>query len=150
MIVELFLPGFGIAGISGMGALALSIYLVLRETSILFWQEAVYQLFFYVALMGGVFLVLLAFLPQSPVWQRLGLKKEITGKVYQIEEKSSEPSVVGKTGIAKSMLRPVGIVEIEGKRWDAITEGEFISPGTKVRVEGVRGNTIVVKSEEGG
>ena len=150
LIVELFLPGFGIAGISGMGALALSIYLVLRETSILFWQEAVYQLFFYVALMGGVFLVLLAFLPQSPVWQRLGLKKEITGKVYQIEEKSSEPSVVGKTGIAKSMLRPVGIVEIEGKRWDAITEGEFISPGTKVRVEGVRGNTIVVKSEEGG
>ena len=150
LIVELFLPGFGITGISGMGMLALSIYLVLRETSILFWQEALYQLFFYIALMGGVFLVLLAFLPQSPVWQRLGLRKEITGRAYETEEKGWEPSLVGKTGIAKSMLRPAGIVEIEGKRWDAITEGEFISPGTRVKVEKVKGNTIVVKSEEGG
>ena len=88
MIVELFLPGFGIAGISGMGALALSIYLVLRETSILFWQEVVYQLFF--------------MLPYGEVWSscfsspkssmaRLGLKKERTGKVYQIEEKALNP-----------------------------------------------------------
>ncbi|MBP9015308.1 MAG: NfeD family protein, partial [Candidatus Atribacteria bacterium] len=69
---------------------------------------------------------------------------------YETEEKGWEPSLVGKTGIAKSMLRPAGIVEIEGKRWDAITEGEFISPGTRVKVEKIKGNTIVVKSEEGG
>lgn len=153
LVLELFIPGFGVAGISGMALLIVSLYFVLRATNILFWQQALYQLLLYLALMGGVFLVILASLPQSPIWQRLGLKTEITGKAYQPEEAPTESSfdfLIGKVGVARSSLRPSGIVEVEDRRWDAITEGDFIETGTRVRVEKVRGTTLVVKPERGG
>ncbi len=106
LIVELFLPGFGIAGIFGDGSIS-SIHLSCssRNQYIFGSGRKLFTNYFFMLPLWWSISIFLAFLPQSPVWQRLGLKKEITGKVYQIEEKSSEPSVVGKTGIAKSMLR---------------------------------------------
>ena len=69
----LVIPGFGITGITGISALIISLYLVLRTTSILFWEVAFSQLLFYIAIMGGIFLILLFFLPDNPIWIRLGL-----------------------------------------------------------------------------
>ena len=36
---------------------------------------------------------------------------------------------VGKQGIAISPLRPAGVAEIEGKRLDVVTRGEFLAEG---------------------
>jgi membrane-bound serine protease (ClpP class) len=52
---------------------------------------------------------------------------------------------VGKEGVAESMLRPAGVVAIEGRRYQVQTEGDFVPPQTKVVVHRVEGSTIVVK-----
>ena len=49
----LVIPGFGVTGITGISALVISLYMVLRTTSILFWEVAFSQLLFYMAIMGG-------------------------------------------------------------------------------------------------
>ncbi|MGD9999493.1 MAG: nodulation protein NfeD [Ilumatobacteraceae bacterium] len=46
----------------------------------------------------------------------------------------SEPSLLGATGTASSDLRPGGIVDIDGRRVDAITSGEFIPAGEPIEV----------------
>ena len=71
------------------------------------------------------------------------------------EQRSSEGYVsfenlsilTGATGTAKSMLRPAGKVEIEGKLYDAICQIGYINAGEKVKVIRFEtGQLYVVKS----
>ena len=52
---------------------------------------------------------------------------------------------LGKTGISISELRPSGIIEIDGKRLDALSEGVFIPRESKVKVVRVEGSKIIVR-----
>jgi membrane-bound serine protease (ClpP class) len=53
--------------------------------------------------------------------------------------------LVGKRGKALSLLRPAGIAIIEGKRYDVVSEGEFIQKDEEVEVTEVIGSKIIVK-----
>jgi membrane-bound ClpP family serine protease len=46
------------------------------------------------------------------------------------------------------MLRPAGIVLLDNRKIDAVTNGEFISPGTPVAVTQMRGSRAVVQAIE--
>ncbi|MHC4897129.1 MAG: NfeD family protein [Planctomycetota bacterium] len=54
--------------------------------------------------------------------------------------------LVGQIGVAKTLCRPAGIMEIGSERYDVVTEGDFVKPGTKVKVIFVEGNRIVVET----
>lgn len=51
-------------------------------------------------------------------------------------EETSEISLLGSTGVAVSDLRPGGIVDIHGRRVDAVTSGEFLPAGEAIEVIG--------------
>ena len=52
---------------------------------------------------------------------------------------------LGKTGVARSVLRPSGIAEFDGVRLDVVTEGDFIDAGVQVTITQVEGGRIVVR-----
>lgn len=54
-------------------------------------------------------------------------------------------SLVGAQGVAQSDLRPAGIVRVEGRRVDCVTEGAMIDAGARVKVVEVEGNRVVVR-----
>jgi membrane-bound ClpP family serine protease len=53
--------------------------------------------------------------------------------------------LVGKTGKTLSELRPSGIVDFEGRRIDAISEGILIAEGLPVLCISAQGGHVVVK-----
>ena len=56
--------------------------------------------------------------------------------------------LVGKQGVAQSLMLPSGAVLIEGRTYDATAPGVAIEPGTAVRVVEVHGARIVVRPME--
>ena len=56
-----------------------------------------------------------------------------------------DKNLEGKTGITLCDLRPAGIVKIEDKRIDAVSDGEFISKGEKIYVYKVEDLKLIVK-----
>ena len=52
---------------------------------------------------------------------------------------------MGREGTTLSELRPAGIAEIEGKRLDVVTDGEFVAAQQQVKIVEARGNRIVVR-----
>jgi len=54
-------------------------------------------------------------------------------------------SLEGRTGIAKSYLRPSGVVEFDGRRIDCITEGMLVEPGERVRCLRVSSGRVLVR-----
>ena len=54
--------------------------------------------------------------------------------------------MVGAVGMVVSDLRPVGLIQIDGQRLEALAETGFIRAGTKVRITVVESNQIKVRS----
>lgn len=147
LILEIFvIPGFGVTGVLGIAAMGGSLYLLLRTTEQLFSLSALFGTFWYLALAGGALLLFLLFLPYNPLWRKLGLREQ-SPKGENAPEASPYTGLLGKEGRAKTVLRPAGMVEIEGKVYDAMSRGEFIAAGEAVVVDEVRGNVLVVRRE---
>jgi len=66
---------------------------------------------------------------------RIQWKKPVTGR----------EGLIGKVGITKTVLDPVGTIFVYGERWQASTEGEIIKEGEEVEVLEVRGLQLIVK-----
>jgi membrane-bound serine protease (ClpP class) len=54
---------------------------------------------------------------------------------------------IGKTGEVVTDLRPAGTVLIDGKKYDGVTEGDFIEKGKRILVIGVSSGQLKVRQE---
>jgi membrane-bound serine protease (ClpP class) len=60
-------------------------------------------------------------------------------------ERRKLAQLVGKLGVAKTLMLPSGAVVIEGRTIDALSEGMSIEAGQRVRVVAVHGSRVVVR-----
>lgn len=54
-------------------------------------------------------------------------------------------ALIGRVGYAKSPMLPSGMVAVNGVTLDAISEGQPVEAGQRVRVIEIRGNRVVVR-----
>jgi membrane-bound serine protease (ClpP class) len=148
--LEVFvIPGFGLAGVLGIGALlaGLSLSLIGGGATWEFVLKAVGRVVFSLLIALIASLVMLRFLPRLPFGRRLILETGLpTGHGYA-SAPEGDRSWLGKSGTAHSPLRPAGIAEIEGERVDVVSDGEFIEAGAPIVVSRVDGNRIVVRRQ---
>lgn len=147
--LEIFvIPGFGIAGISGIIMVIISLFLALTGTSLPYIDSSIISIALFqlsVSLVGALLLIfiLAKFLPKTIIFNRLVLSEaEKTNKGFVSADKISK--IIGRKGVALTMLRPAGIAEIEGKRIDVVTEGGYIAKGEKIIVISSEGIKVVV------
>lgn len=147
--IEVFvIPGFGVAGISGLvlmfGALVLSainnIVFDFSVTSSEQIESALTRVVF--GLLGFIVFALLSakLFADSPLFKKIGLEATL-GKT----EERTPGSLVGKEGICTNDLKPAGYVEIEGKEWEAKSMDGYINKGTPVRVVGKESWQLIVE-----
>jgi membrane-bound serine protease (ClpP class) len=55
------------------------------------------------------------------------------------------PSLVGQHGVARTILRPAGKVQIAGHFINVVSDGPYIEQGASVEVVKVMGNHVVVR-----
>lgn len=56
-----------------------------------------------------------------------------------------EENLIGKEGIVSTELKPSGHIRIEGKVYQALSQGEFLPKGTLVEVLLMKGSHVIVK-----
>jgi membrane-bound serine protease (ClpP class) len=56
-----------------------------------------------------------------------------------------DQSLIGRQGIAMTVLRPAGKAQIGDEFVDVVSDGPFISSGRKIEVLAVTGNRVVVR-----
>lgn len=93
-----------------------------------------------------VIVVALNWLPETPVGRQIILQVPTSQDVLpDDEEKRSLKALLGHVGQAKCTMMPAGIVKIDGRTIDAVSEGMAVDEGQYVRVMEVRGNRVVVR-----
>lgn len=139
VLFELYTPGLGLFGLAGVGCIFASLFLTLGGG---IGALNILAVSIIVSLL--LFLLILRFLPSSRLWAKMVLKEsEDTQSGYVSGNDYSH--YLGRTGKALTLLRPAGTVEIDGVQLDVITGGQFIKPGSIVKVVDVSANRIVVK-----
>lgn len=91
---------------------------------------------------------LVKFLPKTPLGKRLFLQAAPDATNDAAPESAALAALVGKTGTAESLLRPSGVVRIEGRRYDARAEHEMIEKGDRIKVLHAGGTDVVVTRVE--
>lgn len=88
-----------------------------------------------------VSMIMLRILPKTRHGKTLCLGENQEGFSAAGEKSSIE---TGQTGVSMTKLRPAGVAELNGKRVDVVTQGEFIEPNSKIKVIEVHGSRVVV------
>ena len=143
LVVEMYVPGFGAPGISGIALLVLGFVLLkppLAEGLILF------------AVLAAILCVALSVCLYSASKGRLSKSKLVLNDVAvpaSAAENNDLNYFIGREGVTHTALRPAGIGEFDGVKLNVVSDGEFIAKDRPIRVQSVEGNRIVVREITG-
>ena len=139
LVVEIFMPGFGVPGLSGIALIITAIVLVWVNYGAV---AGIWMCLGAVVLMALALTFSLRSVTGGKFFRKWGLK--------ELEKKAPENDLeplVGRTGIAATPLRPSGIGDFDGVRLNVVTKGNFILKDAAIVIEKIEGNRIVVREQ---
>lgn len=140
IIIEVFLPGFGLPGISGIVLIGVGAILAGMNFGAL---TAVGILLVLIALLA----VLISWVLRSAAKGGMGRSELFLQEKEELHRQQEDMQVlVGKVGKTTSVLRPAGIGDFDGVRLNVVTEGGFIESGEQIEIVRVDGPRIVVRA----
>ncbi len=153
--LEIFvIPGFGVAGISG-------IVLVIAGLALSLVRNEMFDFHYSVSgtmILQSFTIVLVAMVTSilTVIW--LARKLVVDTRAFPFVDKATQDredgytaldseilQYVGSEGVALTDLKPVGFIEIAGKRLEAETEGAYVDKGAPVQVLKVRNTILLVR-----
>ena len=139
LIVEMFIPGFGIAGGSGLVLLVVAIILTARTPF-----EAFVMLVIVLILVTLVLAVILRSAKRGKLSRKLILwSSEKHENGFRSTEDMS--TLLDREGVALTVLRPAGTGSFEGRRLDVVSDGNFIEKGIRIKIVRIDGRRILVE-----
>ena len=139
IILEAFIPGFGVAGVFG----------VLLEFAALWATWRLHGVVTALIALGAVLLLIGAAVFIS---YRSAMNGRLSKTLVLRDTEKAAPAAApadwtGKSGTAVTALRPAGQVEIAGVRLNASSTGEFVAKGTGITVTGAEGGRLIVRAK---
>lgn len=143
VMVEVFIPSGGVLGFLSITSLVAGVILAFYHRG-----AEVGFLFLTVTAVALPVTLMMAFRwwPKTPMGRRILLDVPKSEEVLpDSPERRWLRQMVGRVGVAKSLMLPSGAIEVDGHTIDALTEGTPIEAGQRVRVIAVRGNRVLVR-----
>ena len=143
-VAEVFLPSGGLlTALSVLGFVAaIVVGFAMGKT------EGIITLAIVVILAPTLLCVTLRLWPHTPLAKRIVLDgPSSTAKAGDLA-KLDPADLVGKVGVAKTLLRPAGKMVLGDRQIDCVTEGDLVQAGRKVEILEVHGARVVVRAVE--
>lgn len=142
VLLEFYLPGM-VLGIGGGILIIFSIILFGMSSG-----SALEVFVFVVVAIAGLYGVVkfaLWQIPRTRKKQSIYLDADQEGYVAS----TFDEKLIGKDGIATSVLKPGGFILIEDKKYPAISISGYIEKGDKINVVSGQGESLLVKKKDG-
>lgn len=138
--IEMILPGFSFPGVGGIICLVTSIFLNANTV-----EEGIILTLIIVALLGIMLGVILWLFSKGKIVRPIILTEEQNKDKGYISSKDLN-YLLNKKGTAYTDLRPSGIGDFDGVRFDIISNGEYITKGTPIVIYEVAGSKLIVRA----
>ena len=142
LVLEVFLPGFGLPGLSGVALLTVGIIIAWVNHG-----EVVGLAMTLIALaLAGIAITVSV---KSAATGKLSKSALILKETAQTVDHEETEALLGKEGQTITVLNPVGVADFDGVRLNVVSEGTFLAKGAKVQVTKVEGTKIIVREIKG-
>lgn len=139
LTLELFIPSFGIIGVAGIILTGYSLFDAFDNNFTSF--------IVLLTTAAGVIISVTTFV-------RLGFRAKLFDKAILNEVQTKErgynskkdyTGLIGKVGVAKTTLRPTGVIWVDNTSYDAKTNGDFIKKDRKIIIKDMKDGHIIVE-----
>jgi membrane-bound ClpP family serine protease len=146
LVLEFFVPSSGTLGV--LAALSFVAAIVLA-----FMAGPVYGTATFVAVLIIVptaCLLAVKYWPETPIGRMMLIQRPQSPDevLPETEAYRGMQHLVGRHGLAKSLMMPGGVVEIDHKSYDAVSDGTAIEPGTRIIVVSISTQRVVVRPDD--
>lgn len=138
LVVEVFIPGFGLAGMAGIGLVLVSGALA-APNRLAAWLVLSVSLF-----ASGIAVAIFVLKGRETIFAQYALTTALTSK-RGYTASSSKSALVGETARTVTPLRPAGTIEVGEERYSASAQGTYIAQDEEVEIVRVEGNQIFVR-----
>ena len=139
LVFEMYIPGFGVPGMLGIGSLVLGFVLLHPPL------EQGLLLFVILAAILCVALTICLITASKGRLEKSRLALNDVAIAPDAAENNDLNYFIGREGVTHTALRPAGIGEFDGVKLNVVSDGEFIAKDRPIRVQSVEGNRIVVR-----
>ena len=145
IVVELFVPTAGALSLTA-GVLAIAGIICMFKADVVWGISSLLA----VLILGpAAFTFGLRIWPSTPLGRRIigAPSDEEVEKQHaaEEEERRQKDALIGAEGIVLQDLRPIGVVEVNGRRYDARADNRFIQTGSRIRVVQADGLELKVR-----
>jgi membrane-bound ClpP family serine protease len=142
-VLEVFFPSAGILGFLSAAAVLSAIIMGFYHTPL----TGVIILAMAVGGLPAVIILAFQYWPQTAMGRRVMLMAPTSEEVLPDDpDRERLKGLVGRVGLAKTKMLLSGVIAIDGRNVDAVSEGMPVEVGQAVRVVQVRANRVVVRS----
>ena len=138
VVVEMYIPGFGVPGVLGVLLLGGGVWAL---------DPTPFQALMIIVMIVLLLCIALSVCIHSASKGRLSKSKLVLHETATPQENSENPLTyyVGMQGKAITVLRPAGMALVNGVKLNVVSDGEFIDADDEIVVIGVDGNRICVR-----
>lgn len=140
LFLELFVFG-GVIGILGGILMMSGVVLCFREYGV---EQGFLSLIGCGAVSAGILWIGFKVMPNTALGRRFFLAESLQKDDGYSSEDEGLVNLLDREGVTDSDLRPAGIASIDGQRVNVMSDGEFISAGSRVKVSVVNSNRVIV------
>jgi membrane-bound ClpP family serine protease len=142
VIIEMFNPGFGVPGITGVICLIAGVVLMANTP-----VEALILIFIIIVILGTALAIVFHLASKGKISRKIILSDKLN-KESGFDGTEDMGRFIGLEGTATSVLRPSGTADFNGMKLDVVSQGEYIAKGADIKVVKVEGRRIVVDDFE--
>ena len=142
LVLEAFMPGFGLPGISG-------IVLEIVAIVITWFNHGP------MAALGMTLVILSIIAIAISVSLRSAAKGKLSKSKIILHDAETDAAgyratedmevFLGREGVTTTVLRPTGMADFDGVRLNVISEGDYVESGTAVQIVRVEGSRVLVR-----
>lgn len=142
ILVEIFLPAFGVFGITGAICILIGIYFLEDNLAM-----AIFEMSIVIIMLALGIPLLIKVINRRKVLASLGLYQTLTNEEGFSSRKKGLEQYIGEKGKAITDLRPSGTIVLDDDtRLDVVTRGDYITKQNQVEIVGIDGTWLVVRS----
>ena len=142
LVAEIFIPSGGMIGLLALSCLVLSLWQAFRQS----FELGLKFLLADFLLMPMAFALAVHLWPKTPLGKRVLLARPSPEEIEVSHSSERLDHLIGQLGRALTPLRPSGLVDFDGRRFDGLSEEGLIPSGALVRAVRVRGGQLIVRT----
>jgi membrane-bound serine protease (ClpP class) len=143
LVLDLLVPTGGILTVLSLGCIVVGVVLAFTYGNAMTGLYTLVGVFVLLPVMAGL---MFHFWPKTPIGRRFFLTGTPENATVAATPFNQEMEALrGRFGRALSALRPAGVVDFDGRRIDALTEGMMVERGQWVRCIDVRAGKVIVR-----